>query len=465
MKRIINTSIPLVVTTLRKPLTISLTIANSGADGGPLTQAQDTQKNPQVWIPNRQQYPLFLAPNFVAKNTENGETITNGYTIQWYVEQGSTSTLVTSTNPGDDYYKECKGANNTGDETGRLVVRKNVDYRSPVTIKCVVSYTDNVENRLYHAEDSVSLTTTNLPDEIYTVAIQAPYVINYDPIYAKKSTTLANGAFQYGSKFRFSAKTQLGKNDATAGVYYFWYIGGTLITTGAGSTAIQYKAADQLPGKGLGTDTIILDADYGDSFTVTVKVGTFEEVANPTGNPKTKGYYEESGGVYSKTNDTTVNALKTYYTAPSEPNQAAEDSRDLVWSWPDIDSMPVSLGGNAVRSNAGNKEFTAVVQADGVDVDDAITKEYVRLNWKRHAMNGNTVVDMGWGKDVSVKNSDLNKTGGENVEVYADVYLLSANGRLVDDSSGIAPDFNGYITDDSGSATQSDCNGFVVGRT
>ena len=41
---------------------------------------------------------------------------------------------------------------------------------------------------------------------------------------------------------------------------------------------------------------------------------TYYTITSPTGNPKTQGFYEESGGVYSATNDTSVDASKTYYT-------------------------------------------------------------------------------------------------------------------------------------------------------
>lgn len=41
---------------------------------------------------------------------------------------------------------------------------------------------------------------------------------------------------------------------------------------------------------------------------------TYYTITSPTGNPKSQGFYEESGGVYSLTNDTSVDASKTYYT-------------------------------------------------------------------------------------------------------------------------------------------------------
>lgn len=40
---------------------------------------------------------------------------------------------------------------------------------------------------------------------------------------------------------------------------------------------------------------------------------TYTKVANPTGNPKTKGYYELNDGTYSATNDTSVTDNKDYY--------------------------------------------------------------------------------------------------------------------------------------------------------
>lgn len=40
----------------------------------------------------------------------------------------------------------------------------------------------------------------------------------------------------------------------------------------------------------------------------------YTAVTNPTGNPKTKGYYELVDGVYVASTDTTVNSEKTYYT-------------------------------------------------------------------------------------------------------------------------------------------------------
>ena len=447
MKRIINTSVPVVVATIRTPLSTSLTIRQSGENGGPLTQAQDTQQNPQAWIPDRKLHPLILSADFVAKDTSTGEDIASGYEVKWYTVNGETQTQITTTTLGADYYLETD--EESGDLTGRLVVTKNVDYRQPITIRCIASYTDNLRQELYTAESTVTLSSTNMPDESYLVSIQAPAVVGYNPIYPKAGTTLASGALQNGSKFRITAKTTLGSNDVSGGVYYFWYIDGDLLTGGTPLTnnlyKPQYDPENQLSGKGLGTDTIVLDMDYAADFKVQAMIGTFSEVTSPTGNPKTKGYYEISSGSFIKTNDTTVNAAKVYYTAPSAPNLPCTDERRMKWTWPDIDNIPVSRSGNVVRSSSGMMEFEAMVQADGHDIDNTLVDEYIRLNWKTHAMNSSTVEDAGWGREIAIDHSVLNRTGGEHVEVYADTCLLEAyafvtdkeeNGSLIIDDQG-----------------------------
>lgn len=54
---------------------------------------------------------------------------------------------------------------------------------------------------------------------------------------------------------------------------------------------------------------------YNVAFTATAEPQpTYTAVTNPTGNPKTQGWYEKSGDSYVLTEDTTVQSGKTYYT-------------------------------------------------------------------------------------------------------------------------------------------------------
>lgn len=58
------------------------------------------------------------------------------------------------------------------------------------------------------------------------------------------------------------------------------------------------------------------DYDYAPYEVIFLDAGTYTKVNSPTGNPKTKGYYElvEAGnGVYVPTTDTSVDANKDYY--------------------------------------------------------------------------------------------------------------------------------------------------------
>lgn len=55
------------------------------------------------------------------------------------------------------------------------------------------------------------------------------------------------------------------------------------------------------------------------SYTYSAVTGDalYAQVAEPTGNPSTSGYFEKSGSTYAASEDTTVNDQKTYYTAKS----------------------------------------------------------------------------------------------------------------------------------------------------
>lgn len=58
---------------------------------------------------------------------------------------------------------------------------------------------------------------------------------------------------------------------------------------------------------------------------------SFAEVDNPTGNPKSQGWYEEDGGVYVETEDETVEVDKTYYTRTTQTNYNDTMSKAINW--------------------------------------------------------------------------------------------------------------------------------------
>lgn len=85
--------------------------------------------------------------------------------------------------------------------------------------------------------------------------------------------------------------------------------GATLVTTAHnyGHSAVMYKVRVIACGDEAGTTNVT------NNYTVVSYVYT--EVSEPTGNPSTSGYYEKgANNVFTASEDTSVNAEKTYYT-------------------------------------------------------------------------------------------------------------------------------------------------------
>lgn len=71
----------------------------------------------------------------------------------------------------------------------------------------------------------------------------------------------------------------------------------------------------------------------------------YRAVSNPTGNPKTQGWYELSGSTYVLTTDTAVQSGKTYYTkAYDEYIQIALDTNPVTYKWEKLGSASLDLG-------------------------------------------------------------------------------------------------------------------------
>lgn len=68
-------------------------------------------------------------------------------------------------------------------------------------------------------------------------------------------------------------------------------------------------------------DSTVVDADALAALEAALygTDGVYAEVENPTGNPKTSGWYEKVGNEYVLTTDTTVDSEKTYYTQTTAP--------------------------------------------------------------------------------------------------------------------------------------------------
>lgn len=482
MKRIINTAPAVLVITQKTPFTVSLTTKVVGT--GTLTQSQDLTQN--LWSPDRTVSALIIEPVFSATDTDNGSPASVTPDIKWYVNkiQAWNSTTqegqVVSRTTSDDYYLQT-GAGSA--LTGRLVVRKNVDYRTPVTIICQATYTDNVASGEYTEESRVLLTSDSNPDAFYQVSVQAPAVVKFFPLTDSTSQKSIQAFTQHGnapirwedtvgetigavdlgtltwtySSSVFSATLSPAQktsgNAALAGytldqslssnltiststatkiriknssyssasafkaamegkvlfyelatksenvdfdvamtnmVGYFWYADDVLVD----STMLGYVS-------GQGTETIVLDADYIDLATISVKIAI----------PQFDG--------------STV-------TMPTSPNASTTAQCGLAWDVPHVEVLPIARGGSDVRGTSGSKVFDSVVRMNGKDVDSEKVDKYLLIKWFTHSTDASASVrtEVGSGQSIALTGSQMRTTGKVNLEVEAEAYLLDVYKQL-----------------------------------
>lgn len=411
MKKLTNPAPPLAMATLRAPLTVKLSIEIVGA--GTLTQSQDSTRN--LWQPNRTTSPLVLRPKFEAMDSEKGTKVTVNASYTWYVgdivdswtaatETGRVTVLGGAGN--DEYYLETNNNTSSGTPTGRLVVRKNVDHQSARKILLEASYTDSSRSGIRKEYAEVVLSSENRPDEFLTVKLSCATSVKFNPLTDASSLRT------------IKAVARLGKNDVSASRKFFWKADGVLIATDGSFPG--YASSNQPSGKGQGTDTIVLDMDSLDGVTLSVGVGESLSSASPLAD--------------------------------------VEDRCNLVWEWPRLELMPHSKGARLIREDDSKKDFVSILKADGIDVDASRRAEYLRQQWWVRPTDTGVKSLLEWGEETSISASLLKKTGDVNVDVSADLYLLSTMDILTEDD-GVTP-----ITDDSGAASASSYGGLVVGR-
>lgn len=409
MQKIYNSAAPTIMVTKNQPLSTGLTIVQ--VNKAPLTQAQDTQQ--AIWLPDRTESPLILDYLFEAYDVELNQKVNPSHEVRWFIVSGETETRITSTTTSDDYYLE------TSESvlTGRLVVRKNVDYLSPVHIRCRVIYADTINVNQYLIDENVLLTAENKPEEFYAVKIQTTKQVYFSPLLDASSQKTFTAIAYRGDSTLPSETTE----SVTALVKFFWYIEVSGVQTLFSTSVATYVSGQYTP-------TLTLDADMGDEIKIVVKIGclTQEDV--------------EDG--------MTIDDL-------TEPNAICSDSVEMRWKWPDIEAMPYSTQGSAIIETDESKAFKSIVKANHMDASDDFVKRYVRLNWKEKSTTSSTVNDLGWGEEKTIPASTLRKTGGANSEVSIDVYRVGPTNYLTDDNDEL-------IVDNSGSATASDYNGYVV---
>lgn len=399
--------------TRKSPLTRSFSIEVVG--DGTLTQSQDTARN--LWQPNRDPSaggvsPLILKPNLHAADAWSGQAKTVTPTYAWYIDEETSSWDSTNEKgrvsvlggQGDDlYYLETNNGTSSGTPTGRLVVRKNVDYLIPKKVILKATYIYAGETYTEHAE--VVLSSQNRPEDFYSVRLQCPSTIQFNPLGAGNALKTVK------------AVATLGRADVSTLVKFFWYLNGTIIPTD--NTLPLYQTGNQPSGKGQGTDTIVIDLDTVDMGTLSVAIGDSLTAVSPL--------------------------------------DYANDCCTLAWDLPKLELLPIPKGAKLVKEEDTQKGFSSVIHADGVDLDATKRAEYIRQQWWTKASDTATKTMGEWGEETVIPASQLKRSGNVNVDVNADMYLLGPMEVLTDDNGD-------PLIDDSGSATASAFGGLTVGR-
>lgn len=106
---------------------------------------------------------------------------------------------------------------------------------------------------------------------------------------------------------------------------------------------------------------------------------TFVEVSNPTGNPKSQHYYEIVNNSYVLSNDTTVDANKTYYYSESRTLTTIDNALDENSTNP-VQNSAVATAINNIINRLDSSEFVKVVtnnDADACNQANILYKLYI----------------------------------------------------------------------------------------
>jgi hypothetical protein len=232
------------------------------------------------------------------------------------------------------------------------------------------------------------------------VTLDVPNTLIFHPLTDINSQFSIHASVQYGNK----------PLDASAQMAYFWYINDVPVT-------------DDMLGivSGTSTDTLVVDAEYFDGVTVSVRLGM--------------PYYPSA--------DSIVPIL------PTEPNVNAVAQCGIVWDYQEPKGMVVGYGGNVMRPSSGEKLFDSIIQVNNVNISEAKRDKYIRTQWFTHsAQDFQDVKTMyGFDKKITLQPWQLNSGDGASMEVGVDVYVLGPVKAVVDDVTGavVVDDVTGAV--------------------
>jgi len=523
MGKRLNVSQPMVMATQLVPLDDNIRIDATGLLN------QWYYDNDGSYQPNREITPLLLTPTVTVYDQEAKTTSTATlHSVLWTAlgeGQNGADLPISSTNTNDPYY--ISGS--------QLIVRKNIPVEKPVTIRCNIQYIDpRVSGKYYNIVDTVNLYTMRDSTIVYPqLNILTEEVLHFSPFIGKSgadytavtNTTDRNpnesgwyersgsaGAYVYTpttdttpqvgktyytrSIFTLRAQALLNAEDISAGVYWEWQGRDGTYTTPVPIDELAsdgygkfpcYVEATQPTGKGQGTDTINIDAMYGDDLDIIVKARKPEKEITDTTNkspvgqgwcergaatyiytevqagqksPVANGWYEHYDEGYVLSSDTIGQQGKTYYRrftryayTPSSDNTPVAGKtyyqvpgdyypgsvyRHLAWDTPTPEIITGCRQGSKLTHVVKNMEFFNIINLNGKTMDDVEAARHLRYHWYTRLTNVGTPVDRGWGFTLTLPSSEMAEflaAGNINTNVYADVYLLGPYRRVVQTNS------------------------------
>lgn len=333
-----------------------------------------------VWYPDRKSLmtPLVLMPRLQITDPDTGRGYTvdmsaAGTRVTWYygtLTAGQSSrkywvwTEITNT-------VESLNADYTVKPDGSLVVRKNVEYQSPVNLKVAVRYTDPRNLDTPTAEKTVMLRTQQDAKSMYAVHIIAREGTEFSPLAGDSPTKT------------FQAKAFLGDSDVTSMVDSFsWFVSENGVETPIGDLLGFVSLTDA--GSGTGTDLLTLDADFFVDLLVVLRVR-------------------------AKAGDQSL--------------QPCQDSVQLTRRTPKLVTNVYSPNGDSVRqSTSGTMLFKQQVRTAVGDIPEEIARKYLHVEWAKRNANG-AYSAAGVGMELTLPADSLKTPDYSSTLVKADVYL------------------------------------------
>lgn len=392
MGRKLNIAQPTVIDTVLSPLTESFYIEENG-------QLQQWYYNIDgSYKPNRKVTPLILTPHIGVYDPETEQSYTplivqpttwsrlvNG---SWVAIDVTEATAQAS----DDYVMRSDFS---------LIVRKNVDNNSPVTLKCSLVYQDpRLPGQTYTSDKTVTL-TTNVDTSIMhpTIRIVNPPLRTFDVL---TGSVYDSTAKMYKGLMSFTATATKGTTDKTSETYFVWYIRESkVVVQNNTETVVNTEVLAQNHPcyvSGQNTATLTVDMMYAERVVAVCR---------------------------AKASST----ASTLY-----PDQAVAT---IDWQESKMDAFTTCENGTTVNSVARNLFFKPLVNIKGHQLTDSEKKAHLRFHWKRRKANLSAVTDCGYGPNLVLSSTQVLDYAKVGTQVFADVLLrgpyeaVTYNGQAV----------------------------------